>query len=72
MVIDSGETQILEGTLAESIEQLALGFAGLNLAAGDLVEQRFQLGRIHWCRGGKGSVLLPGSELDANIIDCAK
>ena len=72
MVIDSGETQILEWTLTEGIEQLALGLAGVDLTGGDLVEQRFQLRRIHQCRGGKRSVLLPGSELDANIIDSAK
>jgi hypothetical protein len=72
VVVDASEPQILEWTLAEGVQQLALGLARLNLTGGNAVEQRFQLGRIHSCRGGKRAVLLPGSELDANIIDCAK
>ena len=72
MVIDPGETQILERTLTEGIEQLALGLAGNDLTSGDLVEERFQLRRIHLCRGGKRVGFVARTELDANIIDCAK
>ena len=72
MVIDSGKAKILEGTLTEGIEQLALGLAGVHLAGGDLVEERFQLRRIHLCRGGKEVGFVARTELDANIIDSAK
>ena len=72
MMIDSGETQILEWTLTEGLEQLALGMDEVDLTGGDLAEQRFQLRRIHECRGGKEVGFVAGSELDANIIDSAK
>jgi len=72
MVIDARKAKILEWTLTQRVEQLPLGLCGLYLTGGQLVQERFQLGRIHWCSGGKRSVLLPGFELDANIIDCAK
>ena len=59
MVIDPGEAQVLERTLAEGVEQFALGFAGVDLAGRDLVEQRFQLATHSLVQRRERAVLLP-------------
>ncbi len=72
MVVDAGEPQIFVRPGAERFEHTAVRGMGIEIAAGDLVEQELELGGVH--RGNRrrmAAVLLTTSGPVSNISDCA-